>query len=53
MKDKTIDQTREEEVTNISVTEEPLQVMPSHESPQGSPPLEDQPLSFDGELMLL
>jgi len=36
----------------ISVTEEPEHLIPFQESPQGSPPLDFQPLSFEGEFKL-
>lgn len=37
----------------ISVTDEPEHLIPSQESPQGSPPLDFQPLSFEGEFKLV
>lgn len=37
----------------ISVTDEPEHFIPFQESPQGSPPLDFQPLSFEREFMLL
>ena len=37
----------------ISVTAEPEHLIPSHESPHGSPPLDFHPLSCDGEFKLL
>lgn len=35
------------------MTDEPEHLIPSQESPQGSPPFEVQPLSFEGEFKLL
>lgn len=37
----------------ISVTEDPEHLIPSQESPHGSPPLDFQPLSFEGEFKLV
>lgn len=37
----------------ISVTDEPEHFIPFQESPQGSPPLDFQPSSCEGELKLL
>lgn len=37
----------------ISVTDESEHLIPSHESPHGSPPLDCQPLSCEGEFKLL
>jgi len=34
------------------VTEEPEHLIPFQDSPQGSPPLDFQPLSFEGEFKL-
>jgi hypothetical protein len=39
--------------TYISVTEEPEHLIPSQESPQGSPPLDFQSLSWEGEFKLV
>lgn len=36
----------------ISVTEDPEHFIPSQDSPQGSPPLDFQPSSCEGELKL-
>ena len=37
----------------IWVTDEPEHVIPFHESPQGSPPLDFQPLSLERDCKLL
>lgn len=37
----------------ISVTDEPEHLIPNQESPQGSPPLDFQPVSFELEFKLL
>lgn len=37
----------------ISVTDEDEHLIPSHESPQGSPPLDFQPESLEGEFKLV
>ena len=38
---------------HIAVTDDPEQVMPSHDWPQGSPPFACQPLRFPGEFKLV
>lgn len=37
----------------ISVTDEPEHLIPSQESPHGSPPLDFQPVSCEGDFKLL
>lgn len=40
-------------VHNISVIDEPEHLIPFQDSPQGSPPLDFQPVSCEGEFKLL